>query len=64
MKNKANIFYQTMMFFNEVLFTSYCCVSLFIKEKNNTLYLPWNSPWSFLYTKGVYSVNLSEEVPY
>ena len=35
-----------------------------IKEKNNTLYLPWISPLTFFYAKGVYSINLSGEVPY
>ena len=35
-----------------------------IKEKNNTLYLPWISPLSFFFAKGVYSFNLSREVPY
>ena len=39
-------------------------LDIFIKEKNNTLYLPWISPWSFFYAKGVYSVKLSEKVPY
>ena len=39
-------------------------LNIFIKEKNNTLYLPWISPWSFFYAKGVYLVKLSEKVPY
>ena len=39
-------------------------LDIFIKEKNNTLYLPWISPLSFFYTKGVYSVKLSGKVPY
>ena len=30
-----------------------------VKEKSDTLYLPWISPLSLFYTKGVYSVNLS-----
>ena len=38
-------------------------LDIFIKEKNNTLYLPWISPLSFFYAKGVYSVNLSRKVP-
>ena len=39
-------------------------LDIFIKGKNNTLYLPWTSPLSFFYAKGVYSVNLSGEVPF
>ena len=39
-------------------------LDIFIKEKNNTLCLPWVSPLSFFYAKGVYSVKLSGEVPY
>ena len=39
-------------------------LDIFIKEKNNTSYLPSISPLSLFYAKGVYSVNLSEEVPY
>ena len=35
-------------------------LDIFIKEKNNTLYLPL----SFFYAKGVYSVKLSGKVPY
>ena len=35
-----------------------------VKEKYNTLYLSWISPLSFFYAKGVYSVKLSENVPY
>ena len=31
-------------------------LDIFIKEKNNTLSLPWISPLSFFYAKGVYSV--------
>ena len=27
-------------------------LDIFIKEKNNTLYLPWISPLSFFYAKG------------
>ena len=34
-------------------------LDIFIKEKNNTSYLPWISPLSFFYAKGVYSVKLS-----
>ena len=37
---------------------------MFMKEKNNTLYLPWICPLSFFYAKGVYSVKLSGEVCY
>ena len=37
---------------------------IFIKEKNNTLYLPWISPLSFFYARDVYSVKLSGKVPY
>ena len=33
-------------------------LDIFIKEKKN-LYLPWISPLSFFYVKGVYSVELS-----
>ena len=44
--------------------TSYCCVRYFHKRKNDTLYLPWISPLSFSYAKGVYSVKLSGKVPY
>ena len=36
-------------------------LDIFIKEKNNILYLPWISPLSFFYAKGVHSVNLSGE---
>ena len=39
-------------------------LDIFIKEKNNALYLPWISPLSFFYAEGVYSVNLRGEVPY
>ena len=39
-------------------------LDIFIKEKNNTLYLPWISPLSFFYAKGVYSDKLSGKVPY
>ena len=39
-------------------------LDIFIKEKNNTLYLPWISPLSFFYAKGVYLAKLSEKVPY
>ena len=39
-------------------------LDIFIKEKNNTLYLPWISPLSFFYVKGVYSVKLSGELTY
>ena len=39
-------------------------LDIFIKEKNNTLYLPWISPLSFFYAKGVYLVKLSGKVPY
>ena len=39
-------------------------LDILIKEKNNTLHLPWISPWSFFYAEGVYSVNLSGELPY
>ena len=39
-------------------------LDIFIKEKNNTLYLPWIFPLSFFYAKVVYSVNLSGEAPY
>ena len=39
-------------------------LDIFIKEKNNTLYLPWISPLSFFYAKGVYSIKLSGKVPY
>ena len=46
-KNKVKIFYETMIFFNEALFTSYCCVRYFHKKKNNTLYLSWISSLSF-----------------
>ena len=35
-----------------------------IKEKNDTLYLPWISTLSFFYAKAVYLVRLSGEVPY
>ena len=38
-------------------------LDIFIKQKNNTLYLPWISPFSFFYAKGAYSVKLSGE-PY
>ena len=38
-------------------------LDIFIKEKNNTLYLPWISPLSFFYAKSVYSVKLSRKVP-
>ena len=34
-------------------------LDILIKEKSDTLYLPWISPLSLFYTKGVYSVNLS-----
>ena len=39
-------------------------LDIFIKEKNNTLYLPWISSLAFLYAKGVYSVKLSGKQPY
>ena len=39
-------------------------LDIFIKEKNNTLYLPSVSPLSFFYAKGVYSVTLSGKVLY
>ena len=39
-------------------------LDIFIKEKNNTLYLPWISPLSFFYEKGVYLVILSGKLPY
>ena len=39
-------------------------LDIFIKEKNNTLYLPWISPLSFFYAKGIDSVTLSRKVPY
>ena len=39
-------------------------LDIFIKEKNNSLYLPSISPLSFAYVKGVYSVKLSGKVPY
>ena len=39
-------------------------LDIFIKEKNNTLYLLWISPLSFYYAKDVYSVKLSGEVPH
>ena len=39
-------------------------LDIFIKEKNNTLYVPWISPLSFFCVKGVYSVKLSGKVPY
>ena len=39
-------------------------LDIFIKEKNNTLYLPWISPLLFFYAKDVYSVKLSGKVPY
>ena len=39
-------------------------LDIFIKEKNNTLYLPWISTLSFFYAKAVYLVRLSGEVPY
>ena len=38
-------------------------LDIFIKEKNNTLYLPWISPLSFFYAKGVYSVNVIGKYP-
>ena len=38
-------------------------LDIFIKEKNNTLYLPWISPLSFFYEKGVYSVKLLHKFP-
>ena len=37
-------------------------LDIFIKEKNNTLYLPRISLLSFFYAKGVYSVKLSGKV--
>ena len=37
---------------------------IFIKEKYNTLYLPWISSLSFFYAKGFYLVKLSGKVPY
>ena len=39
-------------------------LDIFIKEKNNTLYLPWISPLSFFHTKGVCLVKLSGKLPY
>ena len=36
----------------------------FIKEKINTLYLPWISPLSLFYAEGVRSVKLSRKVRY
>ena len=39
-------------------------LNIFIKEKNNTLYLPWISPLSFFYATSVYSIKLSGKVPY
>ena len=45
------IFHQTIIFFNEVLFTSYCCVRYFHKRQNNTLYFPWVSLLSFFFAK-------------
>ena len=39
-------------------------LDIFIKEKNNTLDLPWIPPLSFFYAKGVYSVKLSGKVPH
>ena len=38
-------------------------LDIFIKDKNNTLYLPWISPLSFFHAKGIYSVKLSERYP-
>ena len=38
-------------------------LDIFIKEKNNTLYLPWVSPLSVFFAKSVHSVKLSGEVP-
>ena len=38
-------------------------LDIFIKETNNTLYLPWISPLSFFYAKGVYLVKLSGKYP-
>ena len=39
-------------------------LDIFIKEKNNTSYLPWISALSFFYAKAVYLVRLSGEIPY
>ena len=39
-------------------------LDIFITENNDTLYLPWISPLSFFYAKGVYSVKISRKVPY
>ena len=39
-------------------------LDIFIKEKNNTLYLSWISALSFFYAKAVYLIRLSGEVPY
>ena len=39
-------------------------LNIFIKEKNNSLDLPWISPFSFFYAKGAYLVKLSGKVPY
>ena len=39
-------------------------LDIFIKDKNNTLYLPWISPLSFFHAKGIYSVKLSGKVPH
>ena len=39
-------------------------LDIFIKEKNNTLYLLWISPLSFFNAKVVYSIKLSGKVPY
>ena len=38
-------------------------LDIFVKEKN-ILYLPWISPLSFFYAKGVYLVKLCREVPF
>ena len=39
-------------------------LDIFKKEKNDILYLPWISPLSSFYAKGVYSVKLSGDLPY
>ena len=39
-------------------------LDILIKEKNDTLHLPWISPLSYFYAKGAYLVKLQGEVPY
>ena len=39
-------------------------LDIFLKVKNNTLYIPWIPPLSFFYAKGSYSVKLRGKVPY